>query len=108
MRLPRMTTRRWIIAVAIVGLVLGSILHRRQQFLNLAEYRRSRSTGVHRVVAMRRSDRVCVVYRRDARGRTLSPLEIRKHPWQVELSAKYLRAARYPWFLAGPDPPEPE
>jgi hypothetical protein len=39
MRLPRMTTRRWMVAVAVVGLLLGG----------LAWFLRNQAPGIHRV-----------------------------------------------------------
>jgi hypothetical protein len=49
MRFPRMTTRRWMIVVAVVGLVLGMAiaglrLHRRRElFLVLTKYHESKA-----------------------------------------------------------------
>jgi hypothetical protein len=46
MRLPRMTTRRWMVAVAVVGLLMGGyrLKQRHDDFLSRAQYHAGRGT----------------------------------------------------------------
>lgn len=109
MRVPRVrfTIRSLMIAVAVVGTVLGVVLERRSRFLRLAEYHRSQIVGAHLVQALMRN-RGCVTYWMDANGRTVSSAQPAKDQWHNELSSKYLLAARCPWLPVEGDPPEPE
>ena len=106
-RLQRVMTRRRMIAVAVVGVVIGSVLERRSRFLRLAEYHRSQIVGVQFVIAMRAPDRVCVESWVDAQGRTVSPQQIVKDEWHDQLSSEYLGAASRPWLPVVRDPPPP-
>jgi hypothetical protein len=116
MRLPRMTTRRWMIAVAVVALLIGAAVaidRRSKRFARLA--------ASHADVAMEHFSTVM------AFGGDPPPLqEIEKYPpaaqgpvrylhraktlmlYHRALKEKYDRAARYPWLSVEPDPPEPE
>jgi hypothetical protein len=46
MRLPRLTVRRWLIAVAVVGLLMGGyrLKQRHDDFLSRAQYHAGRET----------------------------------------------------------------
>jgi hypothetical protein len=109
MRVPRVRfTIRWLmIAVAVVGTVLGVVLERRSRFLRLADYHRSQIVGAHRVQALMRNGG-CVTFWMDAKGRTVSSPQEAKDRWHTELSSKYVLAARCPWLPVESDPPEPE
>jgi hypothetical protein len=92
MRLPRMTTRRWMIAVAVVGIVLGVTIERRNRFRTIAahhqaEFKKLVSQG-HLFPFPGSGD---AVWR---------PLE-----WHESMRLKYEHAARYPWLPVDPDPP---
>ena len=128
MRLPRMTTRRWMVAVAVVGLVC---------FLE----HRHRSLAVNR--GLSRSRMVARMYPRspvkgmpmglgipgpditaerlahslaDA-GERVHPLRLRREPHDGGRregrhlargdGPKYREASRYPWLPVMPDPPMP-
>jgi len=106
-RLRTVITPRRMIAVAVVGVVIGSVLERRSRFLKLAEYHRSQIVGAPFVIAMRAPDRVCVELWMDAQGRAVSPQEIVKDQWHSQLSSKYLGAAARPWLPVERDPPRP-
>jgi hypothetical protein len=124
MSLPRMTTRRWMVAVAIVGLFC-LMEHRRRAFASLAAYHESR------VVA-----RMCVRYRKylgrairrpdltpgmlirsldgkqdyvyfDLAGKVMTTDEVKGAIRHEALAPKYRYAARHPWLPVEPDPPEP-
>ncbi len=136
MRLPRMTTRRWMVAVAVMGLLMGGVVggvrlkRRHDYFLNLVEFHLQ-------------LERQYVPWERAARNSlqqsdlTLNFLEAARHAesndgvelgilrpaveWERQsatrfaqaiayhaaMARKYRRAARYPWLPVEPDPPEP-
>ena len=82
------TVRRMMVAVAIVGVVLGG-----------AEMiRRRRTDFIVRSTQWRWSENVAL------RGRA----PVRFVYYSRRLAEKYEHAARYPWLPVAPDPPEPE
>jgi hypothetical protein len=90
MRLPRMTTRRWMIAVATVGLAMGLLAAFRQRaegFARLSEAHLRAAADLH---PPRKHGR------------------IPRADWHALLGEKYRQAARYPWLPVEPDPPEPK
>jgi len=102
MRLPQMTTRRWMVAVVVVGL-LCLLEHRRRSFASLAEYHDSKtwqSMATFRGVASH-------VYI-DANDREMTQDEVKKSAWHAALAEKYRHATLYPWLPVEPDPREPE
>jgi hypothetical protein len=101
MRLPRMTMRRWMIIVVIVGLIMaGNHLKRRHdRFLTLARNHANSGLSWFRY----RDQLQEGVSSYDQRFR--ASLMVYYH---ANLEAKYLQAARYPWFHVDPDPPEPK
>ena len=127
MPLPRMTTRRWMIAVAVVGLLLAAP----REFARLK--RLSRQYEERAINAARRmshsrmsaswSDERWVAECRaieetESKWNTGIPMSIGR-PLRPDLARaritfwepirlKYERAARYPWLPVEPDPPEPE
>src|SRR5262245_40223210 len=102
MQFPRLTTRRLMVIVAAVALVLGTLVERSRQFRH--ESRRH----VFSMKAARGgifSGRVRLI---DRHGQFLTDQESAKHHWHGYMAVKYGRAARSPWFLVPPDPPEPK
>jgi hypothetical protein len=96
MRPPGMTTRRWMIAVAVVGIVIGVTIERRNRFRKIAadqqaQFRKLVSQG-HLILFAGSSD---------------DPI-MRRLEWHESMRLKYERAARYPWLSVDHDPPEPE
>jgi hypothetical protein len=91
MRLSRMTTRRWMLVVAVVSLVC-LLEHRRRSFESLAAYHESKTALVFSMILSTEDhlyrERVC--------------------EWHASLAPKYRYAAHYPWLPVEPDPPEPE
>ncbi len=88
MRIPRMTTRRWLAAMATVALSVATWLcaeRRRDYFTSLAEWHHDQ---IH--------------------DPPMSPRQQRFSIWHRDLSVKYRRAARYPWLPVAPDPTPPE
>ena len=113
MRLPRMTTRRWMIAVAVVAVMLAaSALFRRH--LSLRERddyhaRRegdlaSRARGLGQL-ALDFADRIPETA---AYWRAYAAREAEIGTWHARLKEKFRHAARYPWLAIEPDPPESE
>ena len=117
MRLPRMTTRRWMVAVAVIALAIATVRIRERSLT----YRRK--AAYHADVAMQGSragrfdDRRGVVLRNSGPG----PFNAPSRPWQIivildprqidhhgKMARKYEQAARYPWLPVEPDSPEPE
>jgi hypothetical protein len=101
-RLPRarLTVRRLIVAVAVVGIAFGSsvVLWRRaEKFRRLAA-----DHGMQRV-RVKDGQEGSMWFKLD--GDTSSPA---RDGWRRALAEKYDRAARYPFLPVGPDPPEPE
>jgi hypothetical protein len=127
MRRLRMTTRRWMIAVAIIGLVLGGSL----EFVRLKRLSREyagRAINARRALAYARMsvgwshERWLAECRRIeeseskwttgypmSMGRPFRPNVARAYIayWEPILS-KYERASAYPWFPLEPNPPRPE
>jgi hypothetical protein len=127
MRLPRMTTRRWMVAILIVGLTLGGIVggvrlkRRRDYFLVRLEYHAlMEQTAVDLERSVR--ERLADMEREDVEGgvRILrlggSTDSVRRDIERVTrgiehhsaMARKYHRAARHPWIAVEPDPPEPD
>jgi len=90
-----MTTRRWMIAVAMLGLALGGVesLRRRRDFA-LAMASRHHD-GFDNVMF---SPRAIMDFRPFAKYAD----------YHLEMERKWSRSARYPWLPVEPDPPEPE
>jgi hypothetical protein len=96
MRLPRMTTRRWTIAVAVVGLILWegglSAIYRNKARQYEAEVFAGTPKG-------RRGSR-------QGWPRIDHPPSARLQ-WAKEMARKYEYAALHPWLPLAPDPPPP-
>ena len=97
MRLPRMTTRRWILAVVVVALLLGAerIVERRAYFLTRAEVEADRAG--HFIGAG-----VCLRKEFDKEGMYE---KLRDH--YLALARKYRLAADRPWLPVESDPDLP-
>ncbi len=133
MRLPRMTTRRWMIAVAVVGSLMGagqlkrrhdyfSARHRTQAQMN--EFLRNAEAFLREAARLEdgslrpprgheslRDPVMIEFYKMD----TLRMVRDRNPvgwasmvDYHAEMVRKYGRAASYPWLLVEPDPPEPD
>jgi hypothetical protein len=95
MRWPRMTTRRWMIVVMMIGVALGGVewLRRRRAFaLEMASHHYSCfDNGMHPPYIIK----------------DFRPLE-KYVNYHLDLEFKWSAAARHPWLPVEPDPPEPE
>jgi hypothetical protein len=101
MHLPRMTTRRLMIAVAAIGLTLGGAVEvyrlayrlrlRYDDFLDRAQWHSG------------------IVFTWNAGWRnTPSGATSRRIAYHAAMAEKYRQAARRPWLPVEPDPPPPE
>jgi hypothetical protein len=117
MRLPRMTTRRWMLAVAVVALLIAASLEAARLTRRAGEYRQYavwhaamrdlclgeadgyRDACAHRATGDRREEAELLL--REAHERTLA-----EH--HDALVIKYERTARFPCLPIEPDPPEPQ
>ena len=92
-RLPRMTTRWWMVAVAVVGV-----------FLTVA-----RSVYLQRQLALRQRAAYHEKIERLVTDTSAAqvPVNAAIRDRHARLKEKYWRAARYPWLPVGADPPEP-
>ena len=95
MRLPRVrfTVRRMMVAVAIMGIAFGMI-DRHYRFKKMAN---------HHLSELR-----CLDIEQSLDIKRPSPFFLALVDYHASLSKKYAKAARYPWLLVGPDPPEPK
>lgn len=105
MSLPRMTTPRWLIAVAVVALGMGAVSWTATMRARSVAYRRRASELEWS--ALRDGK---IVFLPD--GRWYDRFENENHrrhdEWALRLAAKYQRLSYYPWLIADPDPPPPK
>jgi hypothetical protein len=88
-----MTTRRWMVVVAVVGLLMGGVqLRRRHDDLV------GRAQWHSRAVATWNARRAAAAN---------DPIAPRLITYHESLASKYWYATRYPWLPVEPDPPEP-
>jgi hypothetical protein len=110
-RFPRVrfSVATLLIAVAVTGTVLGTVMERRARFLRIAEQHRSQITGARGAWVMMSgpSGRICRRVYRDAKGNVVPAEKVAKDPWHRTMSDKYFRAASQPWYPVGGDPAEP-
>ena len=100
MKLPKVTTRRLMVAVAIVGLVLGALVYlgrRSSRFRQMSwVHERAMADGATEAAKLKR------------RGDPRASLAYDRANFHQAMRLKYFHAARSPWLPVGPDPPEPE
>ena len=104
MRLPRMTTRRWMVAVAIlaVGLEATAALFRR---LLALRQRAAYHEKIEKLVTATIGELDLAARSPRAAAQVRANAAIRDR--HARLKEKYWRAARYPWLPVEADPPEP-
>lgn len=133
MPLPRMTTRRWMIAVMVLGLLL-SVGIWVERLIDLASrYRQTAAAFGRREAEAQKEQRerlkIAAALERDAadQGRVAALRESAKNAHDLAeyhaqiamsrarwtryyalLKQKYAAAARRPWLFVPPDPPPPE
>src|SRR5262245_38985812 len=105
MRLPRFTTRRLMVLVAVVAVLLcvGRLVQQRLAYQRLAaEHAISEATLRYREAAQIRMWRIGKTARSEwETSRT-------RADFHAAWKRTYERAARYPWLPVPPDPPSPE
>ena len=109
MRLPRMTTRRWMVAVLIIGLLMGGVVggyRLRRRYDNFVFC--IQSHGVVLSFCREKHD----PFWREIVGRYHGPISeaelLREIEYHEAMYRKYRHAALYPWLPVEPDPPEPK
>ena len=106
MRLPRMKTRRWMIAVAILAVGLATVAHHRGLGLRQrAAYHETIELEAATVGELEPAAWWPEAARVRARAAVRANAAIRDR--HARLKEKYWRAARYPWLPVEADPPEP-
>jgi len=113
-----MTTRRWMIAVAAIGLAIGLTIgvgvrlrQRREYFLSLAQsHQKEVASSAARGNALKSrfggTSGMTDEELMRLRGDYDRMMDRADH--HASLARKYERATRYPWLPVEPDPPEPE
>ena len=100
MRLPRMTTRRWMVAVAILAVTI-SVERTRRRWTFYREQAASHAA----------SEAVCQGYADAFRGVSGEEDRVEQGDtlatYHALLRRKYEHAAAHPWESVPPDPPEP-
>jgi hypothetical protein len=104
---PRFTVRRLMVAVAIVGLVLGTGRWLVVMRARSAEYQ---SKAFELVLNHGYAQINLDVYTKDGRRISIYHDENywRAHTYRSKMASKYWRLSLRPWLAAGPDPPPPE
>jgi hypothetical protein len=117
MRLPRMTTRRWMVVVAVVAMALGGYFYAvtlkrsRDNYLEMARLYSGFEAYAREILA-RGELPYLHIEREDGRHspedqRDFREAMLREIDHYAALARKYERAARYPWLPVEPDLPEP-
>jgi hypothetical protein len=97
MRLPRVTTRQWMVAVALVALTIG---------IALGGIRLKRQRDRHLLHAALHQSHVDLA--RKIKKGSPGPLASRLIEYHASMARRYRHAARYPWLPVEPEPPAPE
>jgi hypothetical protein len=84
-------TRRWMAAVAIIGIALGITIERHGRF--------------RRIAAQHRGDLPKLLNR--TKPFVMEDQAWRLFEWHRSMALKYEHATRYPWLPLAPDPPLP-
>jgi hypothetical protein len=93
---PQFTVRRLMVAVAIMGIVLGVTIERRDCFRRIAAHHQAE----FKKLVSRHPE---IVY-----GHPSDEPIMRRLEWHEPMPLKYDNAARSPWLPVVPDSPEPK
>src|SRR5437899_845604 len=102
MRLPRMTTRRWMVAVAVVALACATtvlVMDRKKRFTRISW----EHAGAFPPLSF-----VDLIVATESERERLGAWGQRVTAWHKEMAQKYHYASRHPWLPVEPDPPEPK
>jgi hypothetical protein len=116
MRLPRMTTRRWMIATAVVAVLLGGVLRAQALQRRTAYHAREKQSCLQRAQLAEKQYRWMQQEGGTWCGSRILLIEIKEEyeetpelweraAYHAGLEAQYRRAARYPWLLAPAERP---
>ena len=118
MRLPRMTTRRWLVAVAAIVLLIGLLIgggrllkQRRDYFLLLAQSHQKEvtsSTARGEALKSRFGGTSGMAIEEIMRLHRDYDRMMDRADHHASLARKYERAACYPWLPVESDPPPPD
>lgn len=112
MRFPRMTTRRWLVVVAMIAIPLGLCEERRSRFLATAAWHDRQAAefqiDVYWVDHSKRDGWFMCCREQREFGYDEGLRRIALHEWHQNGAEKYRAAALHPWLPIAPDPPEPE
>jgi hypothetical protein len=104
-----MTTRRWMIVVAAVAVImtLGAARRKQRAFQRLAAYHEKE---LSLIVPGRgtRSGNIEIWLRHDPSNGTWRLSSAGKAAYHSRMRDIYARSARYPWLAFDPDPPQPK
>jgi len=110
MRLPRMTTRRWMIAVAVASLVMASgrllwlsSVYRKAALVQAAYENVARTLQTFGMEMEIEPESGAIKAQRAADA----SVNQKTAEYRAALKRKYERAARFPWLPVEPDPPAP-
>lgn len=102
---PRMTARRWLVAVAVVAVLSGITVEIAREIELSSEYRR-RAADHGLLESGSRGD---VLHGPGGMyAQMIGPRDPSKAGYHAMMREKYGRAARCPWLPVPPDPPPPE
>jgi hypothetical protein len=108
MRLPRMTTRRMMIAVIAVALAMAWVRielgRRRSRYLELAAYHAKEGSLIHQ--SRGRGALPSFWFRFE--GTTVFNITPSEVAYRARMKHKYEYAAAHPWLPVAPDPPVPK
>jgi hypothetical protein len=93
---PQFTVHWLMVAVVIMGIVLGVTVNRRDCFRRIATHHQAE----FKKLVSRHPE---IVY-----GHPSDEPIVRRLEWHETMRLKYERAARNPWLPVGPEPPEPK
>ena len=108
---PRFTIRQMLVAVAIVGIVIGfaNRMNRRSaRFLKLSDYHQRQIISILSGPCDRDDDFGGVPVAYDWKMRPVTGVHWHKDVWHERMYRKYRDASRHTWLPVWPDPPEPE
>jgi hypothetical protein len=115
--LPRMTTRRWMVAIATVAAPLAVKVHLSRvadQHLAVAEHHYSQGFLLRRgslqpgSLYTRGNTSIGPIGSRSTGREELDGRDLARAHWHIKLGDKYRIAAYLPWVPVPPDPPEPD